>query len=262
MMHPAQDIVPRPVHELADMADMLGQIAASLAGLASDVGRQAAEATQLSRRSTDETHASMAIAQQMVGHAEAIDGHIERQRELVQGSRTNACDGADAVARLADSADSIGSISTMIGGVARQSRLLALNARIEAARAGEAGRGFSVVASQVRDLSDQTARATQDIDERAGMLRTEMEGIVALFDQSAGTADDVWQLVEQVHATALRQSAAAAKASDHSVRAVQSAEEATAIIGRLTTAATAAGIIAEQVVQAANALAEKARSLR
>lgn len=250
-----------PAQELSEMAEAIVQIAASLAALAADVGRQAADATRLARRSTEESQETMAIAHQMVGHAGLIDTHIEAQRGLIEQSRSASREGVTAVAKLADSAISIGSISTMIGGVARQSRLLALNARIEAARAGDAGRGFAVVASQVRDLSDQTANATRDIDVRALNLRTEMAGIVDLFDGGANKADDVWKLVEQVRAAAQQQSAAADGARDHSTRAARNAEEATAIVGRLATAANAAGFIADQIVQSSNALAERARSL-
>ncbi len=80
-------------------------------------------------------------------------------------------DNAQAIERLADETATIGSVLTVIRGIAEQTNLLALNAAIEAARAGEAGRGFAVVADEVRSLSQRTGSATAEIQEVIGRLQ-------------------------------------------------------------------------------------------
>ena len=78
---------------------------------------------------------------------------------------------------LAKSSEQIGDIVSQIDAIAEQTNLLALNATIEAARAGEAGKGFAVVASEVKNLANQTSRATQDINARISTLLNEMDEI-------------------------------------------------------------------------------------
>ena len=82
------------------------------------------------------------------------------------------------VGKLGDSSEEIATVIKLINGIAEQTNLLALNATIEAARAGEAGKGFAVVASEVKELAQETARATEDISKRVEAIQADTAGAV------------------------------------------------------------------------------------
>ena len=82
------------------------------------------------------------------------------------------------VGKLGDSSEEIATVIKLINGIAEQTNLLALNATIEAARAGEAGKGFAVVASEVKELAQETARATEDISQRVEAIQADTSGAV------------------------------------------------------------------------------------
>ncbi|UTW09400.1 methyl-accepting chemotaxis protein [Pseudomonas benzenivorans] len=137
-----------------------GQIRDALGELETTIQQVAGDASQAAAASRDADRA-LGQGQQVIG--QSLSGLHALVGE-VQGN-------AQAIERLATETATIGDVLTVIRGVAEQTNLLALNAAIEAARAGEAGRGFAVVADEVRSLSQRTSSATAEIQELIGRLQ-------------------------------------------------------------------------------------------
>ncbi|MCX5689883.1 MAG: methyl-accepting chemotaxis protein, partial [Planctomycetota bacterium] len=193
-------------------------------------------------------------------------------QETIQGMRAIAeavTAGASSVQELGRRGEQIGEIIKVINDIADQTNLLALNAAIEAARAGEHGRGFAVVADEVRKLADRTTNATEEIAQSIQAIQQETQGAVAKMNMGTSqvevgvgratkageslraivsSAEDVALMIRSIAAAAEEQSAAGEQVS-RSIQGINS-----------VTSETANG--AEQAAQAAADLSAKAESLR
>lgn len=112
--------------------------------------------------------------------AQVVDNSIQTMAELSQKVQESA----NAVCGLGEHSKEIGNIVGTIEQIAAQTNLLALNAAIEAARAGEQGRGFAVVADEVRALAGRTAQSTGEIASVIGAIQNEITAVVSLMEQA------------------------------------------------------------------------------
>ncbi len=208
--------------------------------------------TKIAAAASAETARSVALTIGATDELEKSIAEIDRQSAnslaLSHASSSDAETSMAALRDLGQAAEQIGSVIEMISNIARQTNLLALNATIEAARAGEAGRGFGVVAAEVKALADQTARATKDISLQIAAVQkaaerstSQIKGIVERMKDMSSFTSAIATSVQQQAAATRSISDAVRVVADHSARAKDGVGEIERIAGQ--NVATAAEII-------------------
>lgn len=168
----------RQSSDTAQIRDALGELEATIQDVAT---------------SADHTAEAGRAAGHAVTQGQAVIGKsLSGLRGLVSEVQSNAL----AIERLADETGTIGKVLTVIRAIAEQTNLLALNAAIEAARAGEQGRGFAVVADEVRTLAQRTSGATEEIQLLIGSLQTAAHQSVQAMRIQVSHAEQTAQLAE------------------------------------------------------------------
>jgi methyl-accepting chemotaxis protein len=166
------------------------------------------------------------------------------------------------IGKLSRAAQEIGDVVKLITAIAEQTNLLALNATIEAARAGEAGRGFAVVASEVKSLASQTAKATDEISSHILGMQGATQESVAAIKEIGGTIGKISEIASSI-ASAVEQQGSATQEIARSVQNVaQGTKEAAANIMQVNRGATETGSASEEVLNSAKMLSTESTRLR
>jgi len=151
--------------ETAQVATAMNEMAASV----QEVARTAAGAAEAARNADDEAKAGKQVVLDTMGSIDSLAGEVEKAAQTLTSLETDI--------------SNIGAIVDVIRGITEQTNLLALNAAIEAARAGEHGRGFAVVADEVRTLAARTQSSTHEIEEMVERLQTGAQEAVSVMNE-------------------------------------------------------------------------------
>ncbi|MBZ0092645.1 MAG: methyl-accepting chemotaxis protein [Sulfuricellaceae bacterium] len=175
----------------------MNQITATMGTLSSTVA-------DISQNAAHVTEAAQSASQLANSGGSTVQDTIRDMHQI----KESVAVAADAVGNLGKKSEEIGTIVAVINGIANQTNLLALNAAIEAARAGEQGRGFAVVADEVRKLAEKTAQATQEISAMIGSIQQETRHAVETIDTGtqqaltgASKASDAGKALQEIVAS-------------------------------------------------------------
>ena len=164
--------------------------------VATAMNEMAATVQEVARNAEEASEAAVA-ADQQAREGDKVVGEAIAQIERLA---TEVGNSTEAMGHLKRESDKIGSVLDVIKSVAQQTNLLALNAAIEAARAGEAGRGFAVVADEVRSLAQRTQKSTEEIEELIVGLQSGTQQVATIMDNSRGLTDSSVELTRRAGA--------------------------------------------------------------
>lgn len=187
-----------------EVAAQVGTVATAgeeMAATSMEIAQNCGMAAESSRRANDSAVSGAAIVQQTVTLMSRIADRVK--------------DSAKTVESLGSRSDQIGEIIGTIEDIADQTNLLALNAAIEAARAGEQGRGFAVVADEVRALAERTTKATKEIGQMITAIQSETKGAVEVMEEgvrevaigtseAAKSGDALQDILDQINAVSMQ----------------------------------------------------------
>ncbi|OOE91769.1 MULTISPECIES: methyl-accepting chemotaxis protein [unclassified Salinivibrio] len=237
-----------------------------------DINQQQQEVTMVATAVTELASATQEIAshaEHTASTAQASTESTDNGRAVVENTKTSITRLSDElkqastiVAELDKHSQEISTVLSTIQGIAEQTNLLALNAAIEAARAGEQGRGFAVVADEVRILSQRTHASTEEIKSTIETLQTTTASAVSTMESSSSLAGDSVADVDKATAALSEIDAAVNQISDMATQIATAAEEQTHVTSEITQNITSIKDVSEHLVHSANDTSQEADNLR
>ena len=230
--------------EIAMVATAVTEMASATQEIASHA-EQTAQASQASAQSTRNGHDLVLKTKQSIHN---LDSEVQGASEVIR--------------ELDKHAQEISHVLETIQGVAEQTNLLALNAAIEAARAGEQGRGFAVVADEVRVLSQRTHASTEEIKSTIDVLQSITQKAVTFMESSSNLAAGSVQDADQATQALDEINRAVAVISDMATQIATAAEQQSQVTDEITQNVTSIKDVSDQLVSGSQQTLEQSESLK
>lgn len=250
------------VQAVASAATELEASATTLASNADHAKEFAARVANGSADASSNVNSVASATEEMTASVREIGQQVQESAKMAGDAVDQVHSAAERVGALSNAAARIGDIVEIINNIAGQTNLLALNATIEAARAGEAGRGFSVVASEVKALAEQTAKATGEIGQQINGIQSATQESVASINEIRGSIERLSGISSTIASAIEEQGTTTQEVSRNVQHAAQGAQEVSSNVDNLQRGAAETGAASPQVLSAAQTLSRDSGRLK
>lgn len=224
--------------------------------------QQAALVAAASEQTSGNVNSVAAASEELSASIGEISRRIAQSSDLSQKAKDTTESGQARIQNLSEAAEQIGEVVGLINKIAAQTKLLSLNATIEAARAGEAGKGFGVVATEVKNLANQTEQATRVIERQIGDIQSATNGAVSSIRDVADSINQLHEVAAGISAAIEQQNATTQEIASSIQHVASAASEVTDKIGEVNRAAEETDTVADSVLTASEELKQNSVSMR
>ena len=257
-----EKLIGELVGSLSSSSTELEAAANTLTSTAEVTGRTSGEAASASQDVSSNVQSVAVATEEITSSVGEIGRQVLESSRIATEAVRQAQKTDTSITELSQAAARIGDVVKLITAVAEQTNLLALNATIEAARAGEAGRGFAVVASEVKALAAQTAKATDEISAQVAGMQTATQESVSTIKEIGKTITLISEISQTIAAAVEEQGAATQEISRNVQQAATLSGEVAASITDVSRGAGETGAASGQVLSAAQMLSTDSNRLK
>ncbi|WP_306015460.1 methyl-accepting chemotaxis protein [Oceanicaulis sp. MMSF_3324] len=253
--------VERTLEAVTMSASALQETAEVLVGASSNTTSRAGEVSGAGASASEAVATVASAAEELSASVSEIAAQVERSSDVSGQAKDRMERASTEMNQLTTAANEIDQVVKLISDIAEQTNLLALNATIEAARAGEAGKGFAVVASEVKTLAEQTGRATGQISNQITQIQSATGAVESAMQEVRGVIDEMLNVASAINAAIDEQRSASTEIASSAQSAASETQRVSANIEQVSRSADETSSQAGTVQETAATVRQEAGGL-